>query len=1001
MCAPQSVLSIMNFVIPKKKRLIEKLEIDVSLLEPKATIEDVSQDSSKFTSVKNIVMESTSDRQTHQFMHVEKVQLIRNRLLEYKYDQFRANLRLVGQSDVESYEFLLIGFDPEDSQYIADNGYTVGTAFHGDLGVYLYRYVDLVTPSLFYKDQLMRVMIFKTLRGKCYPVGLGSTELEPTLECSSHVAASDHIPSTKKSRQQLYRQSAVYHYEYNKDMSLAEVPSGVLPYAMVDLRFSLSESSQHSSIPPSLGYVHDQLHFYPVYEGHLTICSSNYEKTTLCTIFEDSNKPHGLDESLIFTKLLKWPDVYDMKGIAQLMTPEVWGLIAKQREVCVKNPNEKSDKWRFRYASHFVWVCNEARFATMVNAMRVEQCAAVSYSIDATTYVAFPSSQFSNVFGLPWLQTPSLHVLVIHANPLFYADPIDLNSFSDETEITSKIPLGTAILDGDDASLCRFFSASGQMNGSSYGQDPFPSSIVTPYEDSPLQNTEQISNTTDDSCCLNDDADSDQFTPLPPIPLPPSAGKSCLRSKPPQVFVDNPPLIGKSVPPPAPGSLRNSNENKCGKKLSNDRDEAVKAGLHGRALKDHAAENIISSSNEKQVSNFPTCDGKGSPSNVGAKTKDLFQGVFSTIAKGGNADADVASTLHEEPIVHVINEPLKNTTLPRRAGQTKNCIITSLPLPLMNRIMDDELTICDMEIESGSEDTLTPPAIKPSPERSDEVIDFIDDHDEDYDAQFKCESSGLWNDDATCSSQPGSTSLSKQRESTTTTNQLIKPNDLTAEFTKEEAEEPVKNYGSVEMEISSETSDAITPSAAPVSEMPENVVRLLELLRSNESTNLSRDTDLRKQPAAATSVVNAESNRQRKSRFDQPPPELTDHTGFVPKPVPTASIGFVGHVPALGSSIMDTDLRSHPPHTLAFSIKKAMPTPTLNPPATLLFGDDEDDDVNEPDDQRLSDRKDRDERRERDEKKDREDKKEHDDRGRRWDRFPAVRTLFLFLLHQS
>lgn len=30
----------------------------------------------------------------------------------------------------------------------------------------------------------------------------------------------------------------------------------------------------------------------------------------------------------------------------------------------------------------------------------------------------------------------------------------------------------------------------------------------------------------------------------------------CLRNKPPQVFVEQPPLIGKSVPPPAPGVAR-------------------------------------------------------------------------------------------------------------------------------------------------------------------------------------------------------------------------------------------------------------------------------------------------------------------------------------------------------------------------------------------------------------------------------------------------------------
>ncbi|KAK6061756.1 hypothetical protein COOONC_00578, partial [Cooperia oncophora] len=777
---------------------------DVSSLEPKATIEDAPRDSPKFNTVKSIVLESMSDRQVHQFMHVEKVRLVKNPLLEYRFSQFKTSLRSSGQNDAEGYGFLLVGFDDEDWIHICNHGYSVGVAFYGDLGlitrgVYVYRHVDLVTPSLFYKDEIMRVMVFRTLRGKSNAVGLGSTELEPTMDCSSHIAAPDHIPFAKKSRQQLHRQSAVYHYEYNKDMSVAEVPSGVLPYAVVDLRFSISERNQHSSLPPTLGYVNDQLYYYPVYEGQLAICSAVFPKATLNTVFEDSSKPHGLDESLVFTKLLKWADAYDVRGLPQLMAPDTWGLIAKQREVCVRNHNERSEKWKVRYVSHFVWMCNDTRFVTITNAMRVEQCAAIAYSIDATTYVAFPSSQFSSVFGLPWLQHPSLHVLVIHANPLFYADSNDVNCFNDETEITNKIPLGTAILDGDDIATCNSFNSQDHQKTPHFTQPdpraPIPSS---PFDESPSQDPSKSVETSQSACS---DADGEERSPLPPVPLPQFAGKSCLRNKPPQVFVEQPPLIGRSVPPPAPGTARNTaaagvatprktrirwsesvvdNENKCGKKLSNDRDEAVKAGLHGRLPppKDLLTRKPPFGAADRtgQQSNSTPLDVNPSPPTVVNKHKDLFQGVFSTIAKGnicfcwlvgvdavqrsvlgGSADVDLADNgVEPAPPVEQAPETAKCPREPSGSSSASNANTQS---------SEDELTVCDMEIESGSEGTPTPPNVKSSPERTDEAVDFIDDHDEDYDAQFMCETTM----DSQTSSCPSSASTTFGEEPTAST----------------------------------------------------------------------------------------------------------------------------------------------------------------------------------------------------------------------------------------
>ncbi|VDL86768.1 unnamed protein product [Nippostrongylus brasiliensis] len=270
-----------------------------------------------------------------------------------------------------------------------------------------------------------------------------------------------------------------------------------------------------------------------------------------------------------------------------------------------------------------------------------------------------------------------------------------------------------------------------------------------------------------------------------------------------------------------------------------------------------------------------------------------------------------------------------------------------------------------MEIESGSEETPTPPNSKPSLDGGEEAVDFIDDHDEDYDAQFKCEAE------------------------TDTSQQSLSPHPTTIPLDPTE-EGPPKISGSsgVVKQI-----DNAMPSSHSQIVPPKEQETLLELLRANQPKPQpqNQDTDLRKLSKGST-PPSEESGKPRRSRFDQPPPELADKTGFVPKPVPTASIGFVGNVPPLGSTVMDTDLRSAPPATLAFSIKKPMATPTLNPPAPLVFGDDEDDET-ELGDQQLrpkSDRKDRDDRRVREERKDRDDRKDKDERAKRWDKPVAV-----------
>ncbi|VDM74035.1 unnamed protein product, partial [Strongylus vulgaris] len=136
-----------------------------------------------------------------------------------------------------------------------------------------------------------------------------------------------------------------------------------------------------------------------------------------------------------------------------------------------------------------------------------------------------------------------------------------ISTMKGERTITAKTPLGTSILDGDDVALCRFFDSQGTLHfdaaqeavdGSSGSVHPqpnmHPAAGDSPYESSPLQSCDVPQN----------GADPEHFTPLPSVALPSSAGKSCLRSKPPQVFVEQPPLIGRSVPPPAPGASRNT-----------------------------------------------------------------------------------------------------------------------------------------------------------------------------------------------------------------------------------------------------------------------------------------------------------------------------------------------------------------------------------------------------------------------------------------------------------
>ncbi|VDP48682.1 unnamed protein product [Heligmosomoides polygyrus] len=124
---------------------------------------------------------------------------------------------------------------------------------------------------------------------------------------------------------------------------------------------------------------------------------------------------------------------------------------------------------------------------------------------------------------------------------------------------------------------------------------------------------------------------------------------------------------------------------------------------------------------------------------------------------------------------------------------------------------------------------------------------------------------------------------------------------------------------------------------------------MVEVLRANQSQSQPKpqcqDTDLRRIPSPASkdpAPTSDDNHGTRKSRFDQPPPELAD-AGFLPKPVPTASVGFVGNVPALGACSGHGSSLYASGDASVLS-QKATTAPTLNPPAPLVFGDDEDDD---------------------------------------------------------
>uniref|UniRef100_A0A1I7XDP3 DUF3715 domain-containing protein n=1 Tax=Heterorhabditis bacteriophora TaxID=37862 RepID=A0A1I7XDP3_HETBA len=908
-------------------------------LEPKAKFTNIAEDSPIFKSeIEEVVKNSLFEPRSAQFLRIINASRITNKFLEFKFDQFKKKIKSKGQPDQEHFGFLLIGFDQNDIDHIATHGYSVSTSFRGDLGqasqgVYVYKNADLVSPAPFYTSEAQRIMIFRTARGRSHVVGIDSADLDPTDQCSSHITSgSTSFPNRLMS----FRYSAVYHYELNSDLNALDVPSGVLPYAVVDLTINFPEDFSLKSLPPSLSHFNFDLTLYDVYHGPLVIGKDHFEDAFLFTIFDDSCKPIGLDYSLVLSKLLKWEDALDIKGVTELLDVDFWGRLTTEREILIK--------------------------------------LAFGYTLDTTIYLLIPSGEFASLLGLPWLSEPSLHCLCIQNNPMFSMTEDDL--LFNDSEICSRIPYGTELLDAEDPELCdslaQLYSEivvnQPPPTKSSYVQENDPLLSVRVPGASPEQRSPDELQPDDQEMDIDNEQQQASFSPprsimdsslpLAPIRAISETAKASfsvgILKRRAEGDASIGPRFGSIRPPPPPGQM---NENNSFQRSKDDRyprkilqDALI---LESLALKSNVTESsnppngIVPSSSDIQISK--------------PKTNDLFKGVFSTISKGGAVDTDLTvpalDAISPESIQSVSS---KDPRLQKKIGAViKNSIIRALPLPVMNRHnggVDTGVLICDdnMEIDDGSEDLASSP--KNDSEEEDlglgEEAEFIDQHDEDYDKRFRI---------ADVDSVQPSSSMNRADEQKNTTldevtvihksntiedeRETTKEGDCEFKIGKERVtlNDENRNYdsdssdGSVSELIrnitkkvnSKDTKEIPLPMDAPASppressnKLPENVQRTIALLRSSPVTSTSNegfpfsgeDVDLRFQMQDA--------GRIRKSRFDLPPPEIAQHMISIPKAVPPTPIGFVGHVPAplskdsdISFSKGDVDLRTLTNHS--------------------------------------------------------------------------------------
>ncbi|XP_047452037.1 uncharacterized protein tasor2 isoform X2 [Mugil cephalus] len=211
--------------------------------------------------------------------------LVKNPVLEEKYEAFRQKLREAGYSDEdlqESYGFLLFD-DINKAKTLGESGVLTGNSTCTTLGdpskgVYISMYADCLDLNRWYHGKSGYIAIIRLTKGKVKKVLENYTQnfLEPSVGFDCHV--SEQLPSVsdKTSSFLAFERTQYYVYELLDDGSnrTAQSPSAACPYAIVS--FSYTDTKSTLVVPQEKSDVKALVCHYLPWRGQLQIGTQFY-----------------------------------------------------------------------------------------------------------------------------------------------------------------------------------------------------------------------------------------------------------------------------------------------------------------------------------------------------------------------------------------------------------------------------------------------------------------------------------------------------------------------------------------------------------------------------------------------------------------------------------------------------------------------------------------------------------------------------------------------------
>ncbi|CAJ0937290.1 unnamed protein product, partial [Mesorhabditis belari] len=432
-------LAAPRFAIPKKKKKVEELSQEQDLVEPDSRPEwqNVQPNTSQFTKLEEIIRKNRFDSNMRLTIH--KAEQLNNPWLTYRYEKYRKSLKASGQPDKEDAAFFQISTSPQELAHIAENGLAVGTSINDDLGdsesgVYLSANIDFASPQCFLVGPrgpcMIRVLICKILKGRVNQVGLGSKNLDPTSGYGCHMAKSTGEDSRRRSRVDVYRQQLIYMYEINEDLESVLVPSGVLPYAFVDVAIDTRALTDKRLRLPKFELSSC------IYTGRVLIVNTPHTVNFL-TNSDETWKPLGIEPTLHVKNFVKWKMALEQSPLSDLMQNEFFGALLHRKEI------QLSNGW---FVACFILASSapSVPFTKLIETLSTNQLVGLWASADNVQSLLIPSGELVNRLGLPSHIESALHLIV--------TQPRSFYSFHQDTlkqiMLASRYPSTNEIVQG-------------------------------------------------------------------------------------------------------------------------------------------------------------------------------------------------------------------------------------------------------------------------------------------------------------------------------------------------------------------------------------------------------------------------------------------------------------------------------------------------------------------------------------------------------------------------